>query len=77
MPQLDTLIMADQVSLVILSFFGILGIIGIFLLPTIRLRSLCYGYLAINVVEYSYSAYFVEVVRRARQYHIWSSVQVS
>ena len=76
MPQLDALIIADQVSLVILSFMGILIIIGIFLLPVIRLRILCYSYLYTTVVEYSYSVYFIELVGRLGYRHLWSGVQI-
>jgi hypothetical protein len=76
MPQLDALIIADQVSLVIISFVGILIIIGIFLLPVIRLRILCYSYLSTTIVEYSYSIYFIELVGRLGHRHVWSGVQV-
>ena len=76
MPQLDTLIIADQVSLVIISFVGILVIIGIFLLPVIRLRILCYSYLNTNISEYSYSVYFIELVGRLSQRQLWSGVQI-
>jgi hypothetical protein len=76
MPQLDTIIIADQVSLVIISFVGILVIIGIFLLPVIRLRILCYSYLNTNISEYSYSVYFIELVGRLSQRQLWSGVQI-
>ena len=76
MPQLDALIIADQVSLVVVSFVGILIIIGIFLLPVIRLRILCYSYLSTNVAEYSYSVYFIELVGRLGHRHVWSGVPI-
>ena len=76
MPQLDALIIADQVSLVIVSFVGILIIIGIFLLPVIRMRILCYSYLYTNVSEYGLSVYFTELVDRVGQRHLWSGVRV-
>ena len=77
MPQLDSLIIADQVSLVIIAFVTILVVLGVLLLPIIRLRALCYNYLSTSTLEYGFGLYVYEYICRLGNHIRWSGPRIS